>query len=744
MKFIVDTNVLLSYPKVLDEGELVITRRSLKEIDGLKKSPDSELRFNCRRASHAINEKRDNIQFIMKQKMKLCVDDEIIYFAKKYGYGIITNDLNILIVAYKMGIPCHGYSNEGNHYSGVQTICAKFDSLNYNDTVNTIVTTKQPPMPMKENEFLIIKNEDSGEVYCSYRYINGELILLGAKRPITNSYTKKILPRNPEQECLFNLLQDESVKIVMAKGKYGSGKAQPNTTRIPTPNGYKLMGELNIGDFVFDRFGKPTKVLGVYPQGIIDNYKVIFSDGRVSYCNDEHIWSCYTSKGNLKDFTLKEILKLGIKTNSGANRFYLPCAEPVQYNKKEFLVDPYVIGAFLGDGCCLEPQLTLSSQDEEIVAEVSKLIGAKNYNRQSDENYSWHFSLPVEGNYETKILTKDLFKNIDGIREYSYNKYIPEEYKYGSVSQRFSLLQGLLDTDGSIDDKGRIRFTTTSLKLAKDVQELSWSLGMRATIGEDHRGDKYTTGACYNVQIMCENKNKKNLFRLTRKLNIALSAPETTYSRKNKIAIVDIIKEEPVEMTCIYVDNSEHLYLTEQFIVTHNTMCLTNYALEQLEKGKIDKIVWVPNNAFNDNSREIAALPGTLFEKELPFIGSLIDIIGETEAERLLSNGLLEIVPISIMRGRNFKNCIILVNEAQNLTEEHIKLLVGRCAEGSRIFFDGDIKQVDSYVFKNKNGLKLLLNLADSEKFSKIFGVVTLNTIERSLVAQASDYLDNI
>ena len=96
------------------------------------------------------------------------------------------------------------------------------------------------------------------------------------------------------------------------------------------------------------------------------------------------------------------------------------------------------------------------------------------------------------------------------------------------------------------------------------------------------------------------------------------------------------------------------------------------------------------------------------------------------------------------MRGRNFKNCIILVNEAQNLTEEHIKLLVGRCAEGSRIFFDGDIKQVDSYVFKNKNGLKLLLNLADSEKFSKIFGVVTLNTIERSLVAQASDYLDNI
>lgn len=197
-------------------------------------------------------------------------------------------------------------------------------------------------------------------------------------------------------------------------------------------------------------------------------------------------------------------------------------------------------------------------------------------------------------------------------------------------------------------------------------------------------------------------------------------------------------------MTCIYVDNSEHLYLTEQFIVTHNTMCLANYALQELEKGRIDKLVWVPNNSFNQDSREISALPGNLYEKELPFLGSLVDIIGESEVERLLGEGLLEIVPISIMRGRNIKNSIILVNEAQNLTEEHIKLLVGRCADHTRIFFDGDIKQVDSYVFKNKNGLRLLLNLANSPIFSKIFGVSTLNTIERSLTAQASDYLDSI
>lgn len=129
------------------------------------------------------------------------------------------------------------------------------------------------------------------------------------------------------------------------------------------------------------------------------------------------------------------------------------------------------------------------------------------------------------------------------------------------------------------------------------------------------------------------------------------------------------------------------------------TMCfIKNLRTWTTWKRKIDKIVWVPNNAFNDDSREIAALPGNLFEKELPFIGSLIDIVGEDEAIHF-SNGLLEIVPVSIMRGRNFKTSCCSYNEAQNSQQkEHIKLLVGRCVEGSRIFFDGDIKQVDNYL----------------------------------------------
>ena len=102
----------------------------------------------------------------------------------------------------------------------------------------------------------------------------------------------------------------------------------------------------------------------------------------------------------------------------------------------------------------------------------------------------------------------------------------------------------------------------------------------------------------------------------------------------------------------------------------------------------------------------------------------------------------LEIVPLAYIRGRSFQDSIIIVNEAQNLTEDHLKLLIARCGEGTRILFDGDIKQADSQLFRNKNGLKLLMSLRKSSIFSKIFATVNLTSIERSLTAQAADYLD--
>ena len=178
---------------------------------------------------------------------------------------------------------------------------------------------------------------------------------------------------------------------------------------------------------------------------------------------------------------------------------------------------------------------------------------------------------------------------------------------------------------------------------------------------------------------------------------------------------------------------------------TGKSYLLYSFALHELAKGTIDKIVIVPNNSQNENSRELGTLPGDMFSKELVYMGQIVDILGDSiEVERLYNDGLIEIMPIAVARGRNLEKSIVIVNEAQNLTDDHIKLLIARCAEGTRIFFDGDVKQTDAKVFREKSGLKLLTKLKDSKDFSDLFSMVRLESIERSRTAQAAQYLDEI
>lgn len=177
---------------------------------------------------------------------------------------------------------------------------------------------------------------------------------------------------------------------------------------------------------------------------------------------------------------------------------------------------------------------------------------------------------------------------------------------------------------------------------------------------------------------------------------------------------------------------------------TGKTFLTLNYALQELEKGNISKIVFVPNNAYVHDAREHGFEPGSALEKEMAFLGTIIDIMGEYEVSQSIQYGRIEVVPLATMRGRNFDNSIILVNEAQNLSEDHIRLLIGRVGQNSKIIFDGDEKQTDSAIFKNKSGLKLLSRLKDSEQFAPIFGMVKLHKVERSLTAQAADYLDTL
>lgn len=210
---------------------------------------------------------------------------------------------------------------------------------------------------------------------------------------------------------------------------------------------------------------------------------------------------------------------------------------------------------------------------------------------------------------------------------------------------------------------------------------------------------------------------------------------------------IDKIFPRNAEQACLFdiLDNRDIsiVYAGGKF-GTGKSFILNNFALQELESEKIKKIVYVPNNAFTENTIDLGALPGEMIDKVIGQIGPLVDLVGIDAINRMMAFEQLEVVPMGFIRGRSFQDAIIIVNEAQNLTEDHIKLLIARCGEGTRIFFDGDYKQADSHIFRNKNGLKLLMNLRKSPVFSKIFAAVKMVITERSLTAQASSYLDDL
>lgn len=305
-----------------------------------------------------------------------------------------------------------------------------------------------------------------------------------------------------------------------------------------------------------------------------------------------------------------------------------------------------------------------------------------------------------------------------------------------------SLLQGLLDTDGSIGKiKGRVGFTTTSTLLKDDVCNLVWSLGMRASVSIDKRKEKYRTGICYHISITAIRSGKQSLFRLKRKKRRAEELPPSQHYHQNRMSVVEIKKlPEPEEMTCIYVDNDEHLYLTDQYVVTHNTMLCCCAAYQMMQTGKVDKIVWVRNNIEVKDTNPIGALPGTYEEKMSIWAMPLADHLGGKDVlESQIMLGKVEVEHLGFLRGRDIKHSVIFCSEAEHLTREHIQLLLGRVAEGSILLLDADLRQIDKKAFEKDNGISAAINCL---KGNRLFGYVHLKESVRSETAKLADLLD--
>lgn len=405
------------------------------------------------------------------------------------------------------------------------------------------------------------------------------------------------------QLCVADL-NDKSkpMSSFLLTGGTGVGKMSADYTPVPvyTEDGavaWKQHGDLVPGDKVFQRDGSVQDVLGVFPQGKQDIYRVTLWDNRTLDVGGPHLWAVYTSKMRSnkhagkpmqpKIMTTLEMIEKGvIRTRPGDGRehvkFYLPANEAVQWPERELEIDPYVLGVFLGNGSLTQRQLTLSSDDAAVVTRVGEALSVMP-KKKSDYDYSWLFPTGEKrGTYDRLIQTSDFFESTPSLVDcYSADRRIPAQYLTASIEQRWELVRGLFDTDGTIDPTtGRfnVSYSTFSKGLAEDLRSLLFSLGVSNTLNVWTRTKADGRVLVeYDVHVKVGNEYKEQFFWLPRKKQIAAAAAEATSGRQrvkkfDMVGIKSIEKlPEQQSASCIYVSGEEHLYQAGEFIVTHNT-----------------------------------------------------------------------------------------------------------------------------------------------------------------------------
>lgn len=356
-----------------------------------------------------------------------------------------------------------------------------------------------------------------------------------------------------------------------------TGKELADYEVIITKNGEIPISQTFIGQEIASPNGY-SKITGKYPQGIKDIYRFTLGDGRIIDCGINHLWTVYDqSYFQPYILTTKQLLEKGITTGKKKKyRWHLPNSQEVEFSTKNQLIHPYILGALLGDGTLTTKTPKLSSIDDFIIKKFEQLLPLYQLHRDiSTCNYNITYHGPDKYNPQYKYGHNPLVNNIQKINlnVKCAQKFIPDVYKFGNIQQRYELVRGLMDTDGSVNSSGSIEFINKSLTLVNDLAYVLRSLGINCQIGLDNRtGNRYYIckkkkvtihGQYYRLYI----KTDKPIFSLPRKLN-------RIQPRKcsNKVRIINIEKL-PIQhsCTCITVDNPDGLFLTSNFVVTHNS-----------------------------------------------------------------------------------------------------------------------------------------------------------------------------
>jgi superfamily II DNA or RNA helicase len=359
------------------------------------------------------------------------------------------------------------------------------------------------------------------------------------------------------------------VPLVLATGL---GKGHPLDTDVPTPDGWRTWGDLEVGDRVFGRRGDPTIVTAIYDRGALPTYLVTFSDESSVEVDGDHIWAVRDSGRSYRPWittTTAELARHELKRPVGW-RFHIPITGQVLYDEHPALpLDPYVVGALVSNGGMTTTGTQLTTPDLEVAERVAR-TNVINLINDATEGTCPRYSLPGLTDVTAQL----------GLRVKSADKRIPPAYLTAGARHRIALLHGLMDGDGSKRDASRrsVSYFTSSLGLAEDVRELVNSLGGTGIV---KRYDRDAKGVEYAVRILLP--SAVEAFGTMRKSGNGVTSVRNLQP-KRAIVSIEPVGTKPIR--CITVSAPDHLYLIGRgYHVTHNTVIFTSYVTDWLDRN---------------------------------------------------------------------------------------------------------------------------------------------------------------
>ncbi len=456
----------------------------------------------------------------------------------------------------------------------------------------------------------------------------------------------------PLYDALFDLVEAERVTKLLEKRvieiaplAFMRGRAQPLHSRVLTPAGWRKMGDLRQGDFIIGSDGKPTRVTGVFPQGEKTVYRVSMTDGSSALACAEHLWSVTTLEDKRRHKSPRVLETQEMIANFKRNhqyRYELPLlSAPIEWATRSVPLEPYALGLLLGDGCITgKTSPSFCTSDVELVSTLGFAPADMNLSFRHKSGFDYTITNPLAGRGGSRVrnpLTQAL-RELELCGTYSSTKFIPEVYLLNSAEVRLAVLQGLLDTDGGpVIQPGRtcrVQYVTTSERLKNDVLFLVRSLGGVA-YWRRRRAEGRTPGFARGREIGYRNDafvmdvrlpEGFEPFRLRRK-----AAIYHKHGGGRPMRFIKNIESAGVEETqCISVAALDSLYVTDDFIVTHNTLANSFIILDEAQNTTSEQMkMFLTRIGFGSK----AVVTGDVTQIDLP-TGKRSGLI---EAERVLA-----------------------------------------------------------------------------------------------------------